>query len=122
MPKPKPKATTDVDVSKTTISKDDYEAHLEEWESIKSKILSWFINMSVLSIHSLLPCLGTTTAAWIFLSNCYNCTNDSSLEFHIESKLYQMRQETGHSISNYYSQTSSMWEQLFATNPPLLYL
>ena len=50
----------------------------------------------------------------------YNCTNDSSLEFHIESKLYQMRQETGQSISDFYSQTSTMWEQLSAVDPPLV--
>ena len=46
--------------------------------------------------------------------------NDSSLEFHIESKLYQMRQETGQSISDFYSQTSTMWEQLSAADPPLV--
>ena len=121
VPIPKSKAATDADVSKTTIAEDDYEACLEEWESIQSKILSWFINTSIPSIHSLLPRLSTTAAAWIFLSNCYNCTNDSSLEFHIESKLYQMHQETGQSISDYYSQTSSMREQLSATNPSLRY-
>ena len=60
-------------------------------------------------------------AAWINLSNHYKGTNDSSLEFHIESKLYQMRQETGQSISDYYSQTSSMLEQLSTIDPPLRY-
>ena len=37
----------------------------------------------------------------------------------MESKIYQMCQETGQSISKYYSQTFSMWEQLFAADPPL---
>ena len=46
--------------------------------------------------------------------------NDSSLEFHIESKLYQMRQETGQSIFDFYSRTSTMWEQLSATDPLLV--
>ena len=91
VPKPKSKATIDIDASKTTIVKDDYEACLKEWESIQSKILSWFINTSVPSIHSLLPYLGTVMAAWIFLSNRYNCINVLCLEFHIESKFYQMR-------------------------------
>ena len=110
VPIPKSKATIDADSSKTTIvTKDDYEACLEEWESIQSKILSCFINTSVPSIHSLLPRLGTAETAWIFLSNRYNCINDSSLEFNIESKLYQMGQETGQSIFNYYSQTSSIY-------------
>uniref|UniRef100_A0A2N9G9D7 Integrase catalytic domain-containing protein n=1 Tax=Fagus sylvatica TaxID=28930 RepID=A0A2N9G9D7_FAGSY len=36
-------------------------------------------------------------------------------------KLYQMRQESGQSISDYYSQTTSMWEQLAAVDPPLRY-
>ena len=33
----------------------------------------------------------------------YNCTNDSSLVFHIESTLYQMCQETSQSIFDFYS-------------------
>ena len=103
VPIPKSKAKTDADASMTIVAEDDYEARLEEWESIQSKILSWFINTSIPSIHSLLPRLSTTAAAWIFLSNCYNCTNDSSLEFHIESNLYQMHQETGQSIFYFYS-------------------
>ena len=31
-----------------------------------------------------------------------------------------MCQETGQSISDFYSRTFTMWEQLFATNPPLV--
>ena len=82
--------------------------------------MSWFINTSISSIHNLLPRLETAEAAWNFLTDRYNCTNDSSLEFHIESKLYQMRQEIGQSISDFYSQTSIMWEQLSAVDPPLV--
>ena len=108
VPNPKSKATTAEESSKTAVTTDDYEKRLEEWESIQSKILSWFINTSIPSIHNLLPHLETTEAAWKFLADRYNCTNDSSLEFHIESKLYQMRQETGQSISDFYSQTSTM--------------
>ena len=54
------------------------------------------------------------------MADRYNCINDSSLEFHIESKLYQMHQETGQSISDFYSQTSTMWEQFSAADPPLV--
>ena len=75
-------------MSLTIIAKNDYETRLEEWENIQSKIFFWFIKTSVPSIHSLLPHLDTAEVAWIFLSNRYNYTNDSSLEFHIESKLY----------------------------------
>ena len=120
IPNPKSKATAAEDASKTSITVDDYEERLEEWESIQSKILSWFINTSIPSIHNLLPHLETAKAAWKFLADRYNCTNDSSLEFHIESKLYQMRQETGQSISDFYCQTSTMWEQLSAADPPLV--
>ena len=120
VPNPKSKATTVEDASKTAVTANDYEEHLEEWESIQSKILSWFINTSIPSIHNLLPRLETIEATWKFMANRYNCTNDSSLQFHIELKLYQMRQETGHSISDFYFQTSTMWEQLSAANPPLV--
>ena len=124
IPKPVPnlksKAIAAEESSKTAVTTDDYEERLKEWESIQSKILSWFINTSIPSIHNLLPRLETAEATWKFLADRYNCTNDSSLEFHIESKLYQMRQETGQSISNFYSQTSTMWEQLSAADPPLV--
>ena len=82
--------------------------------------MSWFINTSVLSIHNLLPSLEIAEAAWKFLADRYNCTNVSSLEFHIESKLYQMHQKIGQSIFDFYSQTSTIWEQLSAIDPLLV--
>ena len=91
IPKPQSKAPTAEVASKTAVTTDDYEERLEEWESIQSKTLSWFINTSIPSIHNLLPRLETIDAAWKFLADRYNCTNDSSLEFYIETKLYQMR-------------------------------
>uniref|UniRef100_A0A2N9EQQ0 Uncharacterized protein n=1 Tax=Fagus sylvatica TaxID=28930 RepID=A0A2N9EQQ0_FAGSY len=72
---------------------DDFKVLLEEWESIKCKILSWFINTSMLAINSLLPRLETGQAAWSFLATRYNCTYDFALEFHLKFKLYQMRQD-----------------------------
>ena len=60
---PKSKATVAEKSSKTAVTTDDYEERLEEWESIQSKILSWFINTSIPSIHNLLPCLETVKAA-----------------------------------------------------------
>jgi hypothetical protein len=75
----------------------------------------------MLAISSLLPRLETGQAAWSFLATRYNYTYDFALEFHIELKLYQMRQDSGQSISDYYSQTASMWEQLATADPPLKY-
>ena len=108
VPKPTSKATAVEDACKTVITMDDYEECLEEWKSIQSKILSWFINTSIPSIHNLLPCVEIVEVGWKLLADHYNCTNDSSLEFHIESKLYQVCQEIGQSISDFYSWTSTM--------------
>ena len=110
VPKPQSKAKVVEDASKTAVTADDYEERLEEWESIQSKILSQFINTSISFVHNLPPRLETIEAAQKFLADRYNCTNDSSLEFYIESKLYQMHQEIGQSISHFYSQTFTMWE------------
>ena len=88
VPKPRSKSTVAKDVPKTAVTADDYEERLKKWESIQSKILSWFINTSITSIHNLLPRLETAEAAWKFPTDRYNCTNNSSLEFHVESKLY----------------------------------
>uniref|UniRef100_A0A2N9IJC8 Integrase catalytic domain-containing protein n=1 Tax=Fagus sylvatica TaxID=28930 RepID=A0A2N9IJC8_FAGSY len=103
IPKLVPRSDTDSNssdgdsVADAVVQVDDFEARLEEWESIQCQ------------------------ATWSFLATRYNCTYDFALEFHIEVKFYQMRQESGQSISDYYSQTASMWEQLAATDPPLRY-
>uniref|UniRef100_A0A2N9EL77 Reverse transcriptase Ty1/copia-type domain-containing protein n=1 Tax=Fagus sylvatica TaxID=28930 RepID=A0A2N9EL77_FAGSY len=89
--------------------------------SARATILSWFINTSVPAISSLLPRLETGQATWSFLATRYNYTYDFALEFYIEVKLYQMSQESGQSISDYYSETAFMWEQLVAADPPLRY-
>uniref|UniRef100_A0A2N9GEJ7 Retrovirus-related Pol polyprotein from transposon TNT 1-94-like beta-barrel domain-containing protein n=1 Tax=Fagus sylvatica TaxID=28930 RepID=A0A2N9GEJ7_FAGSY len=127
IPKPVPGLVTNSDssdgdsVAEAVVQVDDFEAHLEEWESIQCRILSWFINTSVPAISSLLPRLETGQAAWSFLATRYNCIYDFALEFHIEVKLYQIRQESGQSISDYYSHTASIWAQLAAADPPLRY-
>ena len=60
IPKPVP-GLTDSDssdgdsVAEAVVQVDDFEARLEEWESIQCRILSWFINTSVPAIISLLP-------------------------------------------------------------------
>ncbi len=46
-------------VADAIVQIDDFEARLKEWESIQCRILSWFINTSVLAISSLLPLLET---------------------------------------------------------------
>jgi hypothetical protein len=108
-------------IADAVIQVDDFETRLEKWESIQYRILSRFINTSVPAISSLLPRLETGQAAWSFLATRYNCTYDFALEFHIEVKFYKMRQESSQSISDYYSQIASMWEQLAAADPPLRY-
>ena len=73
---------------KSEETEDTFASRLEEWDSIHYKILSWFINTSIPSIHSLLPRLGNAKVAWDFLAKRYNCTYDASLEFQLEAKLY----------------------------------
>ena len=47
VPNPKSKATIAKESSKIAVTTDDYEERLEEWKSIQSKFLSWFINTSI---------------------------------------------------------------------------
>ena len=61
IPKPVPRSDTDSyssdgdSVADAVVQVDDFEARLEEWESIQCGILSWFINTSIPTISSLLP-------------------------------------------------------------------
>ena len=65
IPKPVPRPVTNSDgsngdsVADVVIPIDDFEACLEEWESIQCKIISWFINTSMPTINSLFPQLET---------------------------------------------------------------
>ena len=63
VPNPKSKATAAEDASKIVVTTINYEERLEEWESIQSKTLSWFINTSIPFIHNLRPYLETTEVA-----------------------------------------------------------
>lgn len=96
---------------------DDFADCLEVWEATHCKILSWFINTSVPSIISLLPKFRNAHLAWEFLANRYNCASDATLQFQLESKLYQMHQQPGQSIAEFHSQVSSIWDQLSQANP-----
>uniref|UniRef100_A0A2N9GUF7 Retrotransposon gag domain-containing protein n=1 Tax=Fagus sylvatica TaxID=28930 RepID=A0A2N9GUF7_FAGSY len=104
IPKPVPEPVTDSDssdgdsVADVVVQVDDFEARLEEWESIQCRILSWFINTSVPAISSLISFLD-----WK------------------QVKRPGLSWPLGQSISDYYSQTASMWEQLAAADPPLRY-
>lgn len=100
-----------------TESKEAFLDRLEDWESSHCKILSWFINTSVSSIHSLLPKLGSAKIAWDFLADRYNCTNDASLQYQIETRLYQLRQESGQSIADFFSEVDNLWDQLTVADP-----
>ena len=100
---------------------DKIASRLEDWESANYSIISWFINTSVPSIHSLLPKFGYAKVAQEFLAKRYNCTYDALLGFQIETKLYQTCQKPGHSITNFYSQTNNLWEQLSTVDHQLNY-
>uniref|UniRef100_A0A2N9I2A6 Reverse transcriptase Ty1/copia-type domain-containing protein n=1 Tax=Fagus sylvatica TaxID=28930 RepID=A0A2N9I2A6_FAGSY len=109
IPKPVPGLVTDSDssdgdsVAEAVVQVDDFEARLEEWESIQCQDpflvkrlgLSWPLGTTALM-----------TLPWSFI---------------LKSSFIKMRQESGQSISDYYSQTASMWEQLAAADPPLRY-
>uniref|UniRef100_A0A2N9FEA6 Reverse transcriptase Ty1/copia-type domain-containing protein n=1 Tax=Fagus sylvatica TaxID=28930 RepID=A0A2N9FEA6_FAGSY len=62
------KTKTSASVAEAVIPVNDFEACLEEWESIQCKILSWFINTSIPAISSLPSRLETGQAAWSFLT------------------------------------------------------
>ena len=47
-------------------SDDKFANWFDDWDSANYRIISWFINTSVPSIHSLLPKLGIAKAAWEF--------------------------------------------------------
>ena len=74
-----------------------------EWDSHNHMILTWIQNTSIPSISNLLSSFDDAKSAWNMLAKRYSTTH-RSMKYQLMVELYQLRQELGQSINDYYDQ------------------
>ncbi|GFY87643.1 hypothetical protein Acr_05g0012820 [Actinidia rufa] len=67
-----------------------YQTHLEDWDSVNSKIITWFSNTSVSSIHSLFTPFETAKEVWDYLAERYSSV-DGANEYQLGLELHHLR-------------------------------
>ena len=87
-----------------------------EWDSHNHMILTWIRNTSIPSISNLLDSFDDAKLAWDMLAKRY-FTTYSSMKYQLVVELYQLRQEPGQSINDYYDQFLFIWNQIDLFDP-----
>ena len=83
--------------------------HMIEWDSHNHMILTWIRNTSIPSISNLLDSFDDAKSAWDMLAKRYSTTH-RSMKYQLVVELYQLRQEPGQSINDYYDQLCFIWD------------
>ncbi|GFY89852.1 hypothetical protein Acr_07g0000490 [Actinidia rufa] len=69
-----------------------YQSQLKDWGNVNSKIITWFSNTSVSSIHSLFTPLETSKEVWDYLAEWYSSI-DGANEYQLGLELHHLRFE-----------------------------
>ncbi|GFS40286.1 hypothetical protein Acr_00g0067590 [Actinidia rufa] len=67
-----------------------YQTQLEDWDSVNSKIITWFSNTSVSTIHSLFTPFETAKEVWDYLAERYSSV-DGANEYQLGLDLHHLR-------------------------------
>ena len=96
------------EASKTDVK---FEARLDDWESKKYKIITWIRNTSISLINMSFWHFEIAKEIWDFFSTRYALV-DLAREYQLLTSLQQIQQSSGHSINEFCSQMSFLWDQL----------
>ncbi|GFZ11774.1 hypothetical protein Acr_23g0001590 [Actinidia rufa] len=93
-----------------------YQTHLEDWDSVNSKIITWFSNTSVSSIHSLFTHFETAKEVWDYLAERYSSV-DGANEYQLGLELHHLRFDSGQTLTDFYNKMSNLWNHLTQFEP-----
>ncbi|GFS38918.1 hypothetical protein Acr_00g0060180 [Actinidia rufa] len=106
---------TDDDVDDDTLHI-QYQTQLEDWDSINSKIITWFSNTSVSSIHSLFTPFETAKEVWDYLAEQYSSV-DGANEYQLGLELHHLHFDFGQTLTDFYNKLSNLWNHLAQFEP-----
>ncbi|GFS37269.1 hypothetical protein Acr_00g0051050 [Actinidia rufa] len=93
-----------------------YQTQLEDWDSVNSKIIIWFSNTSVSSIHSLFTPFETAKEVWEYLAERYSSV-DGANEYQLRLELHHLRFNSGQTLTDFYNKLSNLWNHLAQFEP-----
>uniref|UniRef100_A0A2N9HP48 Integrase catalytic domain-containing protein n=1 Tax=Fagus sylvatica TaxID=28930 RepID=A0A2N9HP48_FAGSY len=100
-------------------SKDEnaFRIRLIEWDSNNHQILTWLRNTSIPSISNLLGNFDDARTAWDMLAKRYSSSHGTR-EYQLSIEQYQIRQDPGQSINDFFARFQFIWDQLDLSDPP----
>ncbi|GFZ01374.1 hypothetical protein Acr_14g0010090 [Actinidia rufa] len=93
-----------------------YQSKLEDWDSDNAKIITWFSNTSISSIHSLFTPFETAKEIWDYLAERDSSVDDAG-EYQLGLELHYLRFEPGQTLTDFYSKMSNLWNHLAQFEP-----
>ncbi|GFS41122.1 hypothetical protein Acr_00g0072490 [Actinidia rufa] len=93
-----------------------FQSQLEDWDSVNSKIITWFSNTSVSSIHSLFTPFETAKEVWDYLAERYSSV-DGANEYQLGLELHHLRFDPGQTLTEFYNKMSNLWNHLAQFEP-----
>ncbi|GFS42201.1 leucine-rich repeat receptor-like protein kinase family protein [Actinidia rufa] len=93
-----------------------YQTHLEYWDSVNSKIITWFSNTSVSSIHSLFTPFKTAKEVCDYLAERYSSV-DGANEYQLGLELHHLRFDSSQTLTDFYNKLSNLWNHLAQFEP-----
>uniref|UniRef100_A0A2N9FWB6 Uncharacterized protein n=1 Tax=Fagus sylvatica TaxID=28930 RepID=A0A2N9FWB6_FAGSY len=100
-------------------SKDEnaFRIRLIEWDSNNHQILTWLRNTSIPSISNLLGNFDDARIAWDMLAKRYSSSHGTQ-GYQLSIEQYQIRQDPGQSINDFFARFQFIWDQLDLSDPP----
>ncbi|GFZ09661.1 hypothetical protein Acr_21g0002600 [Actinidia rufa] len=83
---------------------------------VNSKIITWFSNTSVSSIHSLFTPFETAKEVWDYLAERYSSV-DGANEYQLGLELHHLRFDPGQTLTEFYYKMSNLWNHLAQFEP-----
>uniref|UniRef100_A0A2N9J4I5 Uncharacterized protein n=1 Tax=Fagus sylvatica TaxID=28930 RepID=A0A2N9J4I5_FAGSY len=96
---------------------DAFRIRLVKWDSNNHQILTWLRNTSIPSISNLLGNFDDARTAWDMLAKRYSSSHDTR-EYQLSIEQYQIRQDPGQSINDFFARFQFIWDQLDLSDPP----
>uniref|UniRef100_A0A2N9GQ59 Uncharacterized protein n=1 Tax=Fagus sylvatica TaxID=28930 RepID=A0A2N9GQ59_FAGSY len=94
-----------------------FRIRLIEWDSNNHQILTWLRNTSIPSISNLLGNFYDARTAWDMLAKRYSSSHGTR-EYQLSIEQYQIRQDPGQSINDFFARFQFIWDQLDLSDPP----